>query len=405
MINGYPENWGHTKIGDCCEILDSQRIPVNSQERALRNGIYPYYGANGIQGYIDDYIFDCEAVLLAEDGGNFHEYAHRPIAQYVSGKYWVNNHAHILKAKSGYLTKWIFYNLVHKNILNFINGGTRAKLNQADLKEISIPTPPLYEQEKITSILSSVDAYIENISTKIKKLEILKNAVITNLLRHGTESTTLQKTDIGLLPKDWEVASLDDLIEIKHGYAFDGAYFSNERSGYLLLTPGNFHKNGTLYFGERTKYFIGDVDQEYILSNGDVLVVMTDLTKEMTILGNTIILDSPETVLHNQRIGKILYKTDRIDSYYLMCVMNSDHVKSVVKNTATGTTVRHTSPKRILSAQIPLPPLSIQKNISKIIKQIQSNHDVTNQILDKHQSIKRGLMQDLLTGKVTVPLN
>ena len=84
----------HITIEECCDILDSRRIPITASER--RNGRYPYYGANGIQDYVADYIFDDELVLLAEDGGNFGSKT-RPIAYRVSGKCWVNNHAHVLK--------------------------------------------------------------------------------------------------------------------------------------------------------------------------------------------------------------------------------------------------------------------------------------------------------------------
>jgi len=143
MSEQVPEGWEELSVNACCEILDSHRIPLNSEERSKRKGPYPYYGANGIQDYIDEFIFEGDAVLLAEDGGNFDEYDTRPIAQWVTGKFWVNNHAHILRAKSGILDKWVFYSLVHKNILKFINGGTRAKLNQSDLKEIEIIIPPL----------------------------------------------------------------------------------------------------------------------------------------------------------------------------------------------------------------------------------------------------------------------
>ena len=85
-------------IENCCEILDSQRVPITSTNRVKGN--YPYYGANGIQDYVADYIFDDELVLLAEDGGNFGS-KERPIAYRVSGKCWVNNHAHVLKPKAG----------------------------------------------------------------------------------------------------------------------------------------------------------------------------------------------------------------------------------------------------------------------------------------------------------------
>ena len=85
-------------LEDCCEILDSQRIPITASER--EKGVYPYYGANGVQDYVANYIFDDELVLLAEDGGNFGS-NERPIAYRVSGKCWVNNHAHVLKPKEG----------------------------------------------------------------------------------------------------------------------------------------------------------------------------------------------------------------------------------------------------------------------------------------------------------------
>ena len=143
MSEMVPEGWKYQRLGMCSQILDSKRIPLNAQERAKRKGVYPYYGANGIQDYIDDFIFDGEYILLAEDGGYFSEYASRPIAQYVKDRFWVNNHAHILKSTAGNSNKWIYYSLVHKNILKYINGGTRSKLNQSDLRDIGILLPTL----------------------------------------------------------------------------------------------------------------------------------------------------------------------------------------------------------------------------------------------------------------------
>ena len=138
-----PEEWRFQKIRECCNILDSKRIPINSEERKKIQGNIPYYGANGIQGYVNDHIFDEEIILLAEDGGYFEEYKTRHIAQYVIGKSWVNNHAHVLNSKKNILLKWVFYSLVHKNITQYINGSTRTKLNQSDLQQISILIPPL----------------------------------------------------------------------------------------------------------------------------------------------------------------------------------------------------------------------------------------------------------------------
>ncbi|GEA15379.1 hypothetical protein E308F_16230 [Moorella sp. E308F] len=167
-----PNDWQYIRIGDCCDILDNQRIPVNSEERWKRQGTIPYYGANGQQGWINDYIFDEELVLIAEDGGYFDEYETRPIAYVISGKSWVNNHAHVLRARKEITTnQWVFYNLVHKDIRFYIRGGTRSKLNQNELREIEIPLCNISEQGKIIKILQNIDNAISKTEQLIAKLK------------------------------------------------------------------------------------------------------------------------------------------------------------------------------------------------------------------------------------------
>lgn len=149
------------KVSECCDILDNLRIPLNAEEREKIKGNIPYCGANGIQGYISEYIFDEDLILLAEDGGNFDEYQTRPIAYRISGKSWVNNHAHVLRAKEGYDFPFVFYSLQHKNLIPFIKGGTRAKLNQAELREITIWDAPFPIQQRIGEIIETIDNQIE----------------------------------------------------------------------------------------------------------------------------------------------------------------------------------------------------------------------------------------------------
>lgn len=112
-------------IEDCCEILDSMRVPITASKREI--GEYPYYGANGIQDYVADYIFDDELVLLAEDGGNFGS-KERPIAYRVSGKCWVNNHAHVLKPKVGLDIDYLCYSLMFYKVDGLINGASTVNI-------------------------------------------------------------------------------------------------------------------------------------------------------------------------------------------------------------------------------------------------------------------------------------
>ena len=284
-------------------------------------------------------------------------------------------------------------------------GSAINNLKDGDVEDYLFSFPPLPEQKKIASILTSVDEVIENTQKQIDKLQDLKKATMNELLTKGIGHTEFKDSEFGRIPKSWEVGSLSNLITIKHGYAFEGAFFTSTPNGITLLTPGNFHRDGHLYFGSKTKYYTGEIPKDYILSNGDLLVVMTDLTAEMTILGNTLILSATNIILHNQRIGKIVFSDEDFHLGFLNLIMNSRYVKKFVKLNATGTTVRHTSPTKIMDCDVPIPSLSEQTRIASIISCIQENIEKQQEKLSQTQSLKKSLMQDLLTGKVRVTVN
>lgn len=160
-------------LEECCEILDSMRVPITASDR--RAGPYPYYGANGIQDHVADYIFDDELVLLAEDGGNFGSKT-KPIAYRVSGKCWVNNHAHVLKPKVDIDVDYLCYSLMFYNTEELVNGATRQKLTQAAMRKMLIPQRTVQEQENIVSELNKVQAIIRLRQQQFQKLDELVKA-------------------------------------------------------------------------------------------------------------------------------------------------------------------------------------------------------------------------------------
>ncbi len=180
--NRIPQEWTKTRLGEISEVLDRHRVPLNSDERDKMKGDIPYYGANGVVDYVDDYLFDEKLLLIAEDGGHFEEHKTRPISYIIEGKSWVNNHAHILRIKDGGTTAWVYYSTVHKNILPYVHGSTRMKLNQKELKKIEIPLPPVHEQKRITKILSKIDNKIQKEKFYNKKLHNLKKGLMQDLL-------------------------------------------------------------------------------------------------------------------------------------------------------------------------------------------------------------------------------
>ncbi len=144
-----PKGVEFRKLGEVCEILDNQRIPIAKNKR--NPGIYPYYGANGIQDYIDSYIFDGDFVLVGEDGSVINK-DNTPVVNWASGKIWVNDHAHVLQTKNELKLKFLYFYLQTIDV-SYCVAGTPPRINQENLKKITIPIPPLEIQQEIVKIL------------------------------------------------------------------------------------------------------------------------------------------------------------------------------------------------------------------------------------------------------------
>jgi len=178
--NEFPK-WEKKKLGEVCECLDNLRKPINDSERQNMQGNIPYWGANNIMDYVNDYLFDETIVLLAEDGGNFDDYKERPIANISFGKCWVNNHSHVLKGKSIIVNEFLFYSLVHKNITGYVSGGTRAKLTKGEMLKIEILIPSVAEQTRIANFLSAIDEKINNTENQIQQTQLYKKGLLQNM--------------------------------------------------------------------------------------------------------------------------------------------------------------------------------------------------------------------------------
>lgn len=154
----------------------------------------------------------------------------------------------------------------------------------------------------------------------------------------------------------WKSAQLGNIIDIKHGHAFDGGFFSDSGE-YILLTPGNCREEGGLKLkGEKEKYYIGEIPKDYLLKTGDMLVVMTDLVNTAPILGGSFIIPEDNRFLHNQRLGLVVIKNqNKINKLFLYYLLNTHSYRSQVRGSASGATVRHTSPNRIKACQLQIP--------------------------------------------------
>ena len=182
MVPELPENWVWTTLGGCVDILDRKRVPINAKERDERKGNIPYYGATGQVGWIDDYLFDEELVLLGEDGAPFFD-STKNTAYIIRGKSWVNNHAHVLRAIFGVTLNQFLCNYLNNfNYQGYVTGTTRHKLNQSQMRVIPLPRPPLPEQRRIVTkveeLFTRLDAGVGALTKAKAQLKSYRQSVL-----------------------------------------------------------------------------------------------------------------------------------------------------------------------------------------------------------------------------------
>ena len=182
---------------------DKQRIPLSSGQREKRQGQYRYYGAQGVIDYVDDYIFDGKYLLIAEDGENLKS-KKQDIAQIVEGKFWVNNHAHVVQGNALCLTDYLCYLLNHNDLSGYITGSAQPKLSQANLNAIAFEVPSIETQQNIVSIISALD----------EKIAI--NRAINDNLQQQAQAIYCDIFITNANPS-WQLGRLSDLIIVRYG--------------------------------------------------------------------------------------------------------------------------------------------------------------------------------------------
>jgi type I restriction enzyme S subunit len=170
------------------------------------------------------------------------------------------------------------------------------------------------------------------------------------------------------IPNGWTTTTLGEIIDIKHGFAFKGEFISEIKNDYILVTPGNFYIGGG-FKKEKFKYYNGDFPLEFIMDVNDIIITMTDLSKDGDTLGYAAkVPDDNLKYLHNQRIGLVKFKNDEYSKDFIYWLLRTPHYQKCIVNSATGSTVRHTSPKRIQQYAFSIPKdFNEQESIAKIL--------------------------------------
>jgi len=406
ILGTLPKDWNVDLIDECCKILDKHRVPLNQKERNEIPGDIPYYGANGIVDYIGEYIFDEKLILLAEDGGHFEDYRNRSIAYIIEGKSWVNNHAHVLKPKDKYHLEWIYYTLVHKNILPYVYGSTRMKLNQKSLKTIPIQIPSLPEQKKIASILSSVDKSIEKTDEVIEETKELKKGLMQELLTKGIGHSEFKEVKVGpfeiKVPKEWEVLDFKDVLDsLKSGLS---RRLQSEDVGVPVIRSTNM-VDGKINF-EDIKYWYWDDPkganvENYLLKDGDILV---NFINSMAHIGKACIYrDMGRKVIYTTNVFRTRVNNDIIrNKYFYYYTQSNQYQKEIERISKQAVNQASFTTGDFKNIFIPLPPLEEQKKIASILSSVDKKLQKEEEYKTKLERLKKGLMQKLLTGEIRV---
>ena len=345
----------YKKLEEVCEILDSRRVPITAKNR--KTGIYPYYGANGLQDYVAEYIFDDELVLLAEDGGNFGS-KERPIAYRVSGKCWVNNHAHVLKAKPLVNADYLCYALMFYDTEGLVNGATRQKLTQTAMRQMMIPYRNMTEQLQIADEINQV---IRLIDKRKEELSLLDQLVKFRFIEMFGDP---EKNPFG-----WDMSTIGVLISsCEAGWSGNGSQREKKDGEIAVLKVSAVTKG----------YFIPDEckvldDQSNIKKyvfpqEGDLLFSRAN-TREMVGATAVITQNYPEYILPD-KLWRIRF-VDATNVWYMKYILSSKSIRAIFASVSTGTSgsMFNVSMEKFKSIAVPLPPLELQEQFAVFVTQ------------------------------------
>lgn len=382
------------KFSELTINFDKERIPLSSSERESKKGKYPYYGAQGIIDHVDEYIFDGEYLLIAEDGENLNSRS-QPIANVVLGKFWVNNHAHIVKTNSKCEIHYLCYLLNNINISGYITGSAQPKLNQYNLNNMVLEIQDYETQYKISIILKRINDKIK-LNEKINKnLEEQLLRIFDSWFLKFELSNEFSDSKLGLIPKGWKID-----------------YLGSKKSCSIIKSGIDEFDNSKIYIAT------ADVDNSIITSN-DTLITMDDKPSRanMQPISNSIwfakMIDSKKLIMVdeycNDLLNNYIFSTGFcglkcVDKYfyYLWTFLLTDVFDVMKNNFCTGTTMQAINNKDTKLIEFVLPDDKTITQFNSIAKPMFKKIYYNNLEIKKLQRLRDTLLPKLMSGEINV---
>lgn len=403
-VSFIPEGWELLRVGQTLAIKNNLRKPINQETRAEIQGQYPYYGPTKIQDWISSYEQDGTYATIGEDGDHFLKHRAMPMTQLIKGKCTVNNHAHVIASTQKCDSEWFFHYFRHRDISNFLTrqGAGRYKLNKEALQKIPMLVPPKNERSAITEILDIFDLAIHSTEKLIEQSKLQKKAFMQQLLTgkkrfpEFTTSHERKQHTFFSVPEDWNVRPLFEVfsrirrkcndiddqpvltISAGKGFILQSDRYSRFMAGkslenYTLLKKGEFSYNK----GNSKTYECGCV---YPLENHDEALV-PNIYVSFASIRNT-----------SESFYKYYFEADLLKRQ-LMRINNAG-----VRNDG----LLNIRPDEFMKIEIVEPPLEEQRKIASVLSECDRELELLNARLQQLKQQKKGLMQQLLTGKIRV---
>ena len=431
---GIPSNWVWASFGDITISRDGERTPVSRAEREHRVKEYDYYGASGVIDKIDDYLFDKPLLLIGEDGANLVTRS-TPIAFIARGKYWVNNHAHVLDGLSEGFLRYLELFINATDLKPYVTGTAQPKMNQAKMNSIPVALPPLSEQHRIVAKVDELMALCDRMEVARAERDAMRDRLaaaslarlnvpdpdpavyrnhaafaldnLTPLTTRPNQIKTLRQTILNLAVrgrffKEKPVAIKLDTVgkyrKLQNGYAFKSGWFS--KIGMRLLRNANIG-HGTIRWDE-TVYIPEDRVEEFerfLLQEGDIVLsldrpfIVTG-TKVARISGS----DVPSLLL--QRVGRFVEVAPGLADAYLFVWINSPHFNDQI-DPGRSNGVPHISSKQVEAAEIYVPPLVEQHRVVAKVDKLMALCDRLEASLISGDETRHRLLEALLHEALT----
>ncbi|HEL1582582.1 TPA: restriction endonuclease subunit S [Streptococcus suis] len=372
--------WELRKIFEIADRFNNLRVPIASSLRIP--GSTPYYGANGIQDYVEGYTHNGEFVLIAEDGAN--DLKNYPV-NLVNGKIWVNNHAHVLQGKENITNnKFLAYSINRANIEALLVGGGRAKLNSDVLMNIELEIPSLKEQTAIGTFFSTLDRQITLHQRKLDKLKSVKQAYLSEMF--PAEGERVPKRRFPGFTDAWELRKLNNIADVRDGTHNSPRYIE---FGYPLVTSKNI-KNGQVNF-EDIQY-ISSFDYEEINKRSKVNI--NDILMGMigTVGNLALVREEPEFAIKNVALIKNI---GVVNIEFLYHYLGSYVIERQLQNSLDGGTQKFISLNKIRHLDIAFPSLPEQEVIGTFFSTLDRHITLHQRKLEKLKNLKKALLNEL----------